>query len=521
MENNRRRMPLPGKILIAIAVLLCLVLAAILLFPMLKKGGTALQQHLRLGQRYLDELDYNNAVLEFTSAIEIDGRSTPAYVGRGQAYLGLQEYSRAEQDFTFVIENLDAGNVDAYVGRAQSYIAHGETDKAMADIDRAEANGLSQTRADDLRRDAENALSGSDGKTTRRVLTADDVTWILQPTYVYQDLEPIRQDRSSLYAWNTEDYSPFPQLYQATVSVRVYEDLLFPDQDIIDMTSMTTLSQVSSGSFQAYFPFVVPEQMALSATAVAHLCLGDFSPDGPTTLPESFAGGNVSYGTMTDVGMSAGAIYDSTTREIFVEEHNTVAGSPVYEIRSFVDLATAFVKPVPVYQWAVSSYLQPGTDNNYILPDAADVLPEYPVISAQPQDTLFAFVSPDGTLLTDFLYEDTVDYSCGIAAAKLNGKWGYLDETGTPVTDFIYDSIWAVTNSEEYYDAFPCTCDTMVVSRDGQTGLLYRDGSVLIDFGEFEDLAPAYNDQLWAMQDGAWGLIDLNDVKTKAGCPIT
>lgn len=284
MENNRRRMPLPGKILIAIAVLLCLVFAAILLFPMLKKGGTALQQHLRLGQRYLDELDYNSAVLEFTSAIEIDGRSTPAYVGRGQAYLGLQEYSRAEQDFTFVIENLDAGNVDAYVGRAQSYIAQGETDKAMADIDRAEANGLSQTRADDLRRDAENALSGSDGKTTRRVLTADDVTWILQPTYVYQDLEPIRQDRSSLYAWNTEDYSPFPQLYQATVSVRVYEDLLFPDQDIIDMTSMTTLSQVSSGSFQAYFPFVVPEQMALSVTAVAHLCLGDFSP---TALPLS------------------------------------------------------------------------------------------------------------------------------------------------------------------------------------------------------------------------------------------
>ena len=55
----------------------------------------------------------------------------------------------------------------------------------------------------------------------------------------------------------------------------------------------------------------------------------------------------------------------------------------------------------------------------------------------------------------------------------------------------------------------------MVVWKDGQVGLLYRDGSVLIDFGQFEDMAPAFNNELWAKQDGQWGLIDLADAKQK------
>lgn len=524
MEVNRRKMPLPGKILIITALLLCLVFAAVFLLPLLGKGGSSLQRHLDLGQRYLDELDYDAAVLEFTSAIEIDDRSVPAYVGRGQAYLGLEEYPQAEQDFTVVIETLDAENVDSYVGRAQSYIAQGETDKALEDIDQAEENGLPQEEADKLRQQTENGPSRTDdttdGETTRRVLTADDVTWILEPAYVYQDLEPVRLDHSSLYAWNTEDFSPMPQLYQGTVSVREYEGIPFPDHDVIDMTTMTTLSQVTSGQFQAYFPFVVPQYITSDYPDVPHLCLGDFLPEGSATIPEGFAGGNITYGAMTDTGRSACAVYDPSTGELFAEDHNTVAGPPSYTFQPFADAAANFVKPVPVYQWEISSYLKPESEDPFYLPpEYADSNPGANIIGVDPQDSLFAFVSPDGTLLTDFVYENTVDYSCGIAAAELDGKWGYLDETGTPVTDFVYDGTWAVTNLGEFYRAFPCTCDTMVVSQNGQMGLLYRDGSVLLDFGEFEDLAPAYNDQLWAMVDGAWGLLDLRDIKAKAGVP--
>ncbi|HIT08660.1 MAG TPA: hypothetical protein IAB55_06210 [Candidatus Merdivicinus faecavium] len=61
---------------------------------------------------------------------------------------------------------------------------------------------------------------------------------------------------------------------------------------------------------------------------------------------------------------------------------------------------------------------------------------------------------------------------------------------------------------------------TIVVRKDGEYGLLYRDGTTLIEFGELEAMAPSWNNQLWAKQDGLWGLIDLADAKSQAGIPI-
>ncbi len=139
----------------------------------------------------------------------------------------------------------------------------------------------------------------------------------------------------------------------------------------------------------------------------------------------------------------------------------------------------------------------------------------------------YAFAAPDGTLLTDFLYDETGTFSDGICAACRDGKWGYLDDTGREVTEFIYDAPWPYDADFDYdrslreyrFMGYPCTSDTMVVRRDGEMGVLYRDGSLLIEFGEFEDLAPAWNNELWAKQDGLWGLIDLADAKRKAGLP--
>ena len=134
------------------------------------------------------------------------------------------------------------------------------------------------------------------------------------------------------------------------------------------------------------------------------------------------------------------------------------------------------------------------------------------------------YIGTDGQPITDFIYDYAEDFSEGIAACCKNGKWGYIDETGDEITEFIYDGIWpermvapASMGSRDGLGAYPCTSDTMVVYRAGQAGLLYRNGRVLIDFGQFEDLAPAYNNELWAKQGGLWGLIDLADAKRKAG----
>lgn len=133
------------------------------------------------------------------------------------------------------------------------------------------------------------------------------------------------------------------------------------------------------------------------------------------------------------------------------------------------------------------------------------------------QSPLYAYIAPDGTRITDFVYEYAGDFSDGIAACSKDGKtWGYIDDMGNPITDFIYEPAWDTPDGR----AFPCTDSTIVAVKDGQYGLLYRDGSTLIDFGEFEALAPSWNNQLWAKKDGLWGLLDLAEAKEQAGFPM-
>ncbi len=48
-----------------------------------------LAEQLDLGNRYLDEMDYEQAVVAFTKAIEIDPMSVDAYIGAAEAYVGL------------------------------------------------------------------------------------------------------------------------------------------------------------------------------------------------------------------------------------------------------------------------------------------------------------------------------------------------------------------------------------------------------------------------------------------------
>ena len=54
-----------------------------------------LAEQLNLGNRYLEEMDYEQAVVAFTKAIEIDPMSVDAYIGAAEAYVGLDDVDEA------------------------------------------------------------------------------------------------------------------------------------------------------------------------------------------------------------------------------------------------------------------------------------------------------------------------------------------------------------------------------------------------------------------------------------------
>ena len=88
-------------IFIAAAAVLA-VIAAIFFIFMRKDTAGSVQEHLELGQKYLVELDYSNAVLEFTDAINIDPKNPDAYIGLAEAYIGTGDTEKA-------IETLEKG----------------------------------------------------------------------------------------------------------------------------------------------------------------------------------------------------------------------------------------------------------------------------------------------------------------------------------------------------------------------------------------------------------------------------
>ena len=71
-----------------------LLLALVLLLGLCACGQNAeatWQEQYDLGVRYLSEGNYEEAIIAFTAAIEIDPKRAEAYIGRGDAYIGRGE----------------------------------------------------------------------------------------------------------------------------------------------------------------------------------------------------------------------------------------------------------------------------------------------------------------------------------------------------------------------------------------------------------------------------------------------
>lgn len=119
-----------------------------------QKAGTSWQEQYDLGVRYLSEGNYEEAVIAFTAAIEIDPKRPEAFIRRGDAYAGQAEesgspeegesstlYRNALADYLAAIE-LDDQLVEAYEKAAGVYVNLGNLDAAIDLLERgAEATG--------------------------------------------------------------------------------------------------------------------------------------------------------------------------------------------------------------------------------------------------------------------------------------------------------------------------------------------------------------------------------------------
>jgi len=115
------------------------------------------QEQYDLGIRYLEDGNYEEAIIAFTAAIEIDPKQAPAYVGRGDTYISVissldaetskdaiaEYFSNAEKDYLEAI-SLIPEDADIYLKLADLYIAMGDDEAANAILQQGyEATGSS------------------------------------------------------------------------------------------------------------------------------------------------------------------------------------------------------------------------------------------------------------------------------------------------------------------------------------------------------------------------------------------
>ena len=178
-----------------------IVLVAVLLTSCGSKAATATDK-IELGQKYLTELNYTEAIASFTEAIKLDPNNIQAYMGRAEAYVALGEYDKALADYRFISGTTE----DMPYTRALSYIGQAEVHEKMEQLARAVSDyGLAKA-----------LLKASDAGKAENVSEEDVSAKLVQVLYVHAALcETLTNYNAAL-----EDYNDLLELGENTAAKR-------------------------------------------------------------------------------------------------------------------------------------------------------------------------------------------------------------------------------------------------------------------------------------------------------------
>lgn len=125
------------KLIIFVAIVVALVAVAVV-FLFVKIGNSAeAKKSIEMGNRYLSELKYDEAIACFQQALEIDPRNSEASYALAEAYDGNQMYVYAESVYRGLIE--DTGDSEAYLKLAELYMREDKLEEAKELLETAKS----------------------------------------------------------------------------------------------------------------------------------------------------------------------------------------------------------------------------------------------------------------------------------------------------------------------------------------------------------------------------------------------
>ena len=181
---------------------LLLVLAALAVLTACGSKAATAADKIELGQKYLTELNYTEAIASFTEAIKLDPNNIQAYMGRAEAYMALGEYDKALADYRFIsgtTEDMPYTRALSYIGQAEVYEKMEQPARAVSDYGLAKA-----------------LLKASDAGKAENVSEEDVSAKLVQVLYVHAALcETLKNYHTAL-----EDYNDLLELGENTAAKR-------------------------------------------------------------------------------------------------------------------------------------------------------------------------------------------------------------------------------------------------------------------------------------------------------------
>lgn len=135
-----------SKIILGVIILCILAIGGTYIFANVS-SGSEFQKQLSLGNKYLEEGKYEEAILAFNEAIEIEPKSVDARLGLADAYEALERYDEAEKVLKDAID-IDEDRPEPYIHLAELMIKQGRFKEALEVLEK----GYSKTKNDEIKK---------------------------------------------------------------------------------------------------------------------------------------------------------------------------------------------------------------------------------------------------------------------------------------------------------------------------------------------------------------------------------
>lgn len=161
MENGKQKVTRRKGRAVAIAVVVAIILVLTVGIVIYNTPEKRLARQLDLGNRYLEEQNYEQAIVTFDLAISIDPKSAEAYLGKAEANVGMGNYEQAAEVYKTALQMIpDADSVirvveQFYLDYAQIYIDSGDLERAIGILE----EGVELLNSERIREKLEEARS--------------------------------------------------------------------------------------------------------------------------------------------------------------------------------------------------------------------------------------------------------------------------------------------------------------------------------------------------------------------------